>query len=100
MLQYAYYATISPEGCATILWKSAEKAAEASDIMGITAERLLKLGLIDKIVPEPLGGAHRHTEQMAHTLKEVLLQTLAPLKNLSSEALLDRRYKRWMAIGR
>ncbi|MBP6104787.1 MAG: acetyl-CoA carboxylase carboxyltransferase subunit alpha [Gammaproteobacteria bacterium] len=100
MLQYAYYATISPEGCATILWKSAEKAAEASDIMGITAERLLKLGLIDKIVPEPLGGAHRNTEQMAHTLKEALLQTLAPLKKLSSEALLDIRYKRWMAIGR
>lgn len=99
MLQYAYYATISPEGCATILWKSATKAAEASEIMGLTSERLLKLGLIDQIVPEPLGGAHRHWDQMATILKESLIKTLEPLKQLSTEQRLANRYKRWMAIG-
>ncbi len=100
MLQYAYYATIPPEGCATILWKSAEKAEEASDIMGITAERLLKLGLIDEIVPEPLGGAHRNLEQMAVSFKEALIRSLASLKTLSTDELLANRYQRWMAIGR
>jgi acetyl-CoA carboxylase carboxyl transferase subunit alpha len=99
MLQYAYYATISPEGCATILWKSATKASEAAEIMGITAERLLKLGLIDQIVPEPLGGAHRDWDQMAILLKEALIKTLVPLKNLSIEQRLMKRHERWMAIG-
>jgi len=99
MLQYAYYATISPEGCATILWKSATKAEEAAEIMGITADRLLKLGLIDEIVPEPLGGAHRNMNEMAASLKEHLIRNMRSLKNLSSEKLLSRRYQRWMAMG-
>lgn len=99
MLQYAYYATISPEGCATILWKSAEKAEEAAEVMGITAPRLLKLGLIDEIVPEPLGGAHRDMAQQAATIKEVLINNLRPLKNLSTEHLLKKRYQRWMNMG-
>ncbi len=99
MLQYAYYATISPEGCATILWKSATKAEEAAEVMGITAPRLLKLGLIDEIVPEPLGGAHRNVDEMAAGLKSSLIQNLRTFKNLSTEKLLNRRYQRWMAMG-
>ncbi len=99
MLQYAYYATISPEGCATILWKSATKAEEAAEVMGITANRLLKLGLIDDIIPEPLGGAHRNIDEMAENLKLALTQGLRTLKNLPTEKLLSRRYQRWMAMG-
>lgn len=99
MLQYAYYATISPEGCATILWKSATKAAEAAEVMGITAARLLKLKLIDEIVPEPLGGAHRNIDEMAVILKTVLVQNLKTLQNFSLDKLLKKRYQRWMSIG-
>jgi len=99
MLQYAYYATISPEGCATILWKSATKAEEAAEVMGITAPKLLKLGIIDEIVPEPLGGAHRDLETIAKTLKTSLIQNLRPLLKLSTEALLKKRYQRWMSMG-
>ena len=99
MLQYSYYATISPEGCATILFKSAERKEEAADMMGITAEKLLKLGLIDGIIPEPLGGAHRDIDKMALTLKYYLIEQLTYLKKLSSEQLLDKRYERLMKIG-
>lgn len=99
MLQYSYYATISPEGCATILFKSAERKEEAADMMGITAERLLKLGLIDGIIPEPLGGAHRDVDKMAMTLKYYLMEKLAGLKKLSLAQLLDKRYERLMKIG-
>lgn len=99
MLQYAYYATISPEGCATILWKSASKAEEAAEVMGITADRLLKLNLIDEIIPEPLGGAHRDAETTAMNIKGSIIKNLKALKNLSTEALLQKRYQRWMAMG-
>ncbi len=99
MLQYSYYATISPEGCATILFKSADRKEEAADMMGITAEKLLKLGLIDGIIPEPLGGAHRDIDKMALTLKYYLIEQLTYLKNLSLEQLLDKRYERLMKIG-
>ncbi len=99
MLQYAYYATISPEGCATILWKSAAKAEEAAEVMGITANRLLKLGLIDEMIPEPLGGAHRHLDEMANILKSALIKSLSSFKNLSTEKLVKKRYQRWMAMG-
>jgi len=99
MLQYAYYATISPEGCATILWKSAGKAAEAAEVMGITADRLLKLNLIDEIIPEPLGGAHRDKDATAMNIKVAIVKNLKLLKNLSPEALLKKRYQRWMAMG-
>lgn len=99
MLQYSYYATISPEGCATILWKSAEKAPDAAEIMGITAERLLALGLIDSIIPEPLGGAHRDVERMANILKTHLLNHLHLVKKIPKDRLVDLRYKRWMAMG-
>lgn len=99
MLQYSYYATISPEGCATILFKSADKAPEAAEIMGITADRLLSLGLIDAIIPEPLGGAHRDVDRMANILKTHLINNLHLVKKIPKERLVDLRYKRWMAMG-
>jgi acetyl-CoA carboxylase carboxyl transferase subunit alpha len=99
MLQYSTYSVISPEGCASILWKSADKAPIAADAMGITAPRLKELNLIDDIVSEPLGGAHRNHEQMAQSLKQALLRDLAKLEKLSLAELLDRRYKRLMSFG-
>lgn len=99
MLQYAYYATISPEGCATILWKNADKAAEAAHVMGITANRLLEIGIIDDIIPEPLGGAHRDISQMANILKEHLLNHISQLTKWSVDALLENRYLRLMKFG-
>jgi len=100
MLQYSVYSVISPEGCASILWKSAEKAPEAAEAMGMAAERLLSLGLIDEVVEEPLGGAHRDISAMAQQLKQNLLKHLAVLKAQSIEQVLDQRYARWLAVGR
>lgn len=100
MLQYAYYATISPEGCATILWKNADKAAEAAHIMGITANNLLEAEIIDGIIPEPLGGAHRDIKTMANILKEHLHSHISQLEKWSIEALLETRYLRFMKFGR
>ncbi|SEQ21600.1 acetyl-CoA carboxylase carboxyltransferase subunit alpha [Rosenbergiella nectarea] len=99
MLQYSTYSVISPEGCASILWKSADKAPLAAEAMGITADRLSELELIDSVIPEPLGGAHRHPKEMAAALKEQLLSDLAELDQLSTEELLDRRYERLMSYG-
>ncbi|KKO50097.1 acetyl-CoA carboxylase subunit alpha [Arsukibacterium sp. MJ3] len=99
MLQFSTYSVISPEGCASILWKSAEKAPLAADAMGITAERLKELDLIDSVIPEPLGGAHRAPEQMAQTLKKVLLKDLEKLQQLDTNTLLANRYKRLMSFG-
>ena len=99
MLQYSTYSVISPEGCASILWKTASKASEAAEAMGITAERLRELGLIDEIVSEPLGGAHRNIDDMAASLKQALLSTLAGLDRLPTEALLEARYARLMQYG-
>lgn len=99
MLQYSTYSVISPEGCASILWKSAEKASIAADAMGITAPRLQSLDLIDKIVDEPLGGAHKDHKEMALNLKERLETDLAALQKLSLEELLEQRYKRLMSYG-
>ncbi len=100
MLQYSYYAIISPEGCAAILWKNSEKAAEAAHVMGITANRLLEIGLIDEIIPEPLGGAHRSAQDMANILKERLITHLSQIRKWSTDALLENRYSRLMKIGR
>jgi acetyl-CoA carboxylase carboxyl transferase subunit alpha len=100
MLQYSTYSVISPEGCASILWKSAEKAPEAAETMGITAQRLKTLGLIDKIVSEPLGGAHRDHAAMAQTLKKALQDALKNLSTLSTSELLATRYERLMSYGR
>lgn len=99
MLQYSFYATISPEGCASILFRSAERAAEAAETMGITADILLQRGLIDGIVPEPLGGAHRNVEEMANALKQALIENLQALENLSHEELILHRQERLLAIG-
>ena len=99
MLQYSTYSVISPEGCASILWKSADKTSTAAEVMGLTANRLKELGLIDNIVREPLGGAHRNYDEMAKNLKKRLLEDLADLDVLNQENLLDRRYQRLMSYG-
>lgn len=99
MLQYSTYSVISPEGCASILWKSAAKAAEAAEIMGITSERLKGFGLIDEIIPEPLGGAHRDVDAMAREIKRALLASLGQMENTPTEKLLSTRYERLMHFG-
>lgn len=100
MLQYAVYSVISPEGCASILWKTGDKAQEAAEAMGITAQRLKTLGLVDKIVNEPVGGAHRDHRQMGALLKRALSDALRQLVDLSPEALQERRYDRLQGYGR
>lgn len=99
MLQYSTYAAISPEGCASILWKSADKAPLAAEAMGMTAPRLKALGIIDTIIPEPAGGAHRHYQQAADNLREQLLQDLAALSALPEDELLAQRYQKLMSFG-
>jgi acetyl-CoA carboxylase carboxyl transferase subunit alpha len=99
MLQYSTYSVISPEGCASILWKSAEKAPQAAEAMGVSAEKIKELGLLNQIVNEPLGGAHRDYDSMAANLKATLKQQLAQLASLSTEELLAQRYERLMSFG-
>jgi acetyl-CoA carboxylase carboxyl transferase subunit alpha len=99
MLQYATYSVISPEGCASILWKKSEKASEAAEAMGITANRLRNLGIVDTIIDEPLGGAHRDADVMAERIKLGLTAQLKQLKQMSASELVDRRYKRLMSYG-
>ncbi|WP_339722282.1 acetyl-CoA carboxylase carboxyl transferase subunit alpha [uncultured Paraglaciecola sp.] len=99
MLQYSTYSVISPEGCASILWKSAEKAPLAAEAMGVSAGKIRELGLINQIVTEPLGGAHRDYDSMAANLKATLKQQLAQLSSLSTEELLAQRYERLMSFG-
>lgn len=99
MLQYSIYSVISPEGCASILWKSADKASLAAEAMGVTAEQIYKLGLVDQILPEPLGGAHRNYDVMAATLKKALSEHLATLQRLTPAQLLEQRHQRLMAYG-
>lgn len=99
MLQYSVYSVISPEGCASILWKDASKAGEAAKAMGVTAKQIFQQGLIDKVIPEPLGGAHRDFSAMAETLKEVFMEELAALKVLPIDILIERRYQKLMAMG-
>jgi acetyl-CoA carboxylase carboxyl transferase subunit alpha len=100
MLQYSTYSVISPEGCASILWKDSNKAAEAAEIMGITAHRLKALGLIDKIVSEPVGGAHRDPTQMAQMLKRALADSLRQFQGVKTSELLARRFERLAAFGK
>ena len=100
MLQYATYSVISPEGCASILWKSAEQAPEAAEILGITAPRLKQLGLIDKVIPEPVGGAHRDPAAMIATLKKALADALKPLAELPIDELVERREDRIVSYGK
>jgi acetyl-CoA carboxylase carboxyl transferase subunit alpha len=100
ILQYAVYSVISPEGCASILWKTADRASDAAEALGITAHRLKALGLVDKIVNEPVGGAHRDTKHMAAYLKRALGDSLRQLGDLKPKELLQRRYERLQAYGR
>lgn len=99
MLQYSTYSVISPEGCASILWRDSDKAPQAAEAMGLVAERLKELELIDTIIEEPLGGAHRNHIQMAENMKARLLEQLAELDQLDQETLLERRYQRLMSYG-
>ena len=100
MLQYATYSVISPEGCASILWKSAERAGDAAETMGITASRLKSLGLVDRVVNEPVGGAHRDHRAMAQSLKKALQDSLKQVSGLSASELIERRFERLMSYGR
>ncbi len=99
MLEYSTYSVISPEGCASILWKSADKAAEAAEAMNMTSHRLKELGLIDIIIPEPLGGAHRNINETANTLSAVLQEKLVELEQLPIAQLVENRYQRFMQFG-
>ena len=100
MLQYSVYSVISPEGCASILWKTAERAEDAAEALGITAPRLKSLGLVDKVVSEPAGGAHRDHAQAANLLKKALADALRQVVDLPVDELLERRYQRLMSYGR
>ena len=99
MLQYSTYFVISPEGCATILWKSSDHKAVAAKAMGVTSERLEELGIVDSTIKEPLGGAHRDIRQMADSIKESLIEQIQQFKNMDMDALIQRRYKRLMSHG-
>jgi len=99
MLQYGIYSVISPEGCASILWKSPEKAEAAAEALGITADRLQKLGLVDEVIPEPLGGAHRDIQAMADSVKNALLNALAEVQTLPSDQLIEQRRNRLASYG-
>lgn len=100
MLQFSVYSVISPEGCASILWKTADRASDAAEALGITAHRLKALGLIDKVVSEPVGGAHRDPRHMASQLKRALVDALRQVSDLKPKELLQRRYDRLQAYGR
>ena len=100
MLQFSVYSVISPEGCASILWKTAAKASDAAEALGITAHRLKALGLVDKIINEPVGGAHRDPKHMATSLKRALVDALRQVSDLSTTDLLARRYERLKSYGR
>jgi len=99
VLENAYYSVISPEGCAAILWKSGSKAPEAAGVLKLTAQELLKLGIIDEAIPEPLGGAHRAPQEIAQTLKDTIIRYLKELIPLPKEKLLEERYAKFRKIG-
>jgi acetyl-CoA carboxylase carboxyl transferase subunit alpha len=99
MLQYGIYSVISPEGCASILWKSADKAKDAAEAMRITAESLSGFGLVDEVLTEPLGGAHRNPAQIADVVRNALLKNLEELDHLSIDQLLDNRQRRLDSFG-
>ena len=99
MLQYSTYTVITPEGCATILWKSSDHAAAAAEAMGVTSKRLEELGIVDHTIPEPLGGAHRNVPAMAVSIKKALIEQLDRLNKMPKDKLLARRYERLMSYG-
>jgi acetyl-CoA carboxylase carboxyl transferase subunit alpha len=99
MLQYGIYSVISPEGCASILWKSAEKAEDAAEAMRITAKSLNEFGLVDEVLPEPLGGAHRNPQETADVIRNALLKNLDELDQLSVDQLVENRQRRLASFG-
>ena len=99
VLENSYYSVISPEGCAAILWKDGAKAPLAAEVLKLTGPDLLKMGLIDEVIPEPLGGAHRDVQKIASSVKEVLLRNLKELESLDKEELLKLRYKKFRSMG-
>lgn len=99
ILEYATYSVISPEGCATILWKTAEKASSAAEMMAMTSTKLKELGLVDERILEPLGGAHRDINQMASSIKQAIVQKLDMVESFSEEEMLEKRYERYMSYG-
>lgn len=99
MLQYSIYSVISPEGCASILWKDTSKAPDAAKAMGVTASHVAEFGLIDEVLQEPLGGAHRQVEAMAQTIKQQLIRSIRELEQYSLDQLVEARYKKYMAMG-
>ena len=99
MLEFAYYSVISPEGCAAILWRDGSQAPDAARALKLTSRDLLKLGLIDAIIPEPIGGAHRNVHDTVYNVESYLAKTLAELRQLTTENLLDRRYRKWRSVG-
>jgi len=100
ILQYAYYSVISPEGCASILWRTGEKAAEAAQAMKITAKDLQELDVVDDVVPEPLGGAHRNPAEIAGNIERYVIQTVRELARMPVDELLEKRYARWRRMGK
>ena len=99
MLEYSTYSVISPEGCASILWKSADKAADAAEAMGITAAKLKDAGLIDQVIREPLGSAHRDVDETARNIKQALIDSLQKFETMGMEKLLEERYRRLTSYG-
>jgi acetyl-CoA carboxylase carboxyl transferase subunit alpha len=100
MLEHAYYSVITPEGCAAILWKTGERAPEAAEAMKLTSKHLLALGVIDDIVAEPLGGAHRNVAEAAANLERYIARTLVEIGRVPTDRLVEQRYARWRAMGR
>ena len=99
ILEHAYYSVISPEGCASILWRSSQKAPLAAEALKLHGENLEKFGIVDEIIPEPMGGAHRNYEETAANLKTALLKHLKKLRGLETEKLLENRYQKYRSIG-
>ena len=99
MLENAIYSVISPEGCAAILWKDQEKVEEAAEALHLTSQDLLKLGIIDEIIPEPRGGAHRNVEKTAANIKQAIIKHLRELRKLSLDELIERRWQKYRKIG-
>ena len=100
MLEHAYYSVITPEGCAAILWRTGEKAAEAAEALKVTAKHLKRLDVIDEIIPEPLGGAHRNPAEAAANLERYIVSALRRLRRIDTDELLTRRYDRWRRVGK
>jgi acetyl-CoA carboxylase carboxyl transferase subunit alpha len=99
MLEFAYYSVISPEGCAAILWRDGSQAPDAAQALKLTSKDLHKLGLVDTIIPEPVGGAHRNVHDTVHNVESYVAQALAELKRVKVEQLLENRYRKWRSVG-